>query len=127
MAFAVFILGLPVLPVAIGLYLPIHLSAAIMIGGIIRTIVDIKKYSSDEAKAAAVDRGILYSSGLIAGEGIIGILLAVFAVIRVNGSSLSDLMDCSRFFSLGNIGAILAFALLIGSLCLFIFKEKHKD
>ena len=126
-AFAVFILGLPVLPVAIGLYLPIHLSAAIMIGGIIRTIVDKKKYSSDEAKAAAVDRGILYSSGLIAGEGIIGILLAVFAVIRVNGSSLSDLMDCSRFFSLGNIGAILAFALLIGSLCLFIFKEKRKD
>lgn len=125
-AIAVCILRMPVLPLAIGLYLPIHLSAAIMIGGIVRTIVDKKKYKSEAEKSAACDRGILYSSGLIAGEGIIGILLAVFAVIQVNGTSLSDLIDCSRVFSLGSIGGIIAFSLLIGSLCLFTFKEKQK-
>lgn len=125
-AIAVCILRMPVLPLAIGLYLPIHLSAAIMIGGIVRTIVDKKKYNSEAEKSAACDRGILYSSGLIAGEGIIGILLAVFAVIQINGTSLSDLIDCSRVFSLGSIGGIIAFSLLIGSLCLFTFKEKQK-
>ena len=126
-ALAVFILGMPVLPVAIGLYLPIHLATAIMVGGMIRTIVEKKKNLSEEAKAAACDRGILYSSGLIAGEGIIGILLAVFAVIRVNGTTLNDWIDCSGVFSLGQIGALAAFALLTGSLVLKTFRERQKE
>lgn len=123
-AVAVFLLGLPVLPIAIGIYLPIHLSAVIMAGGIIRTITEKKKYSSENGQAEACDRGILYSSGLIAGEGLVGILLAVFAVISSNGITLSDRIDLSSVISLGSIGGLAAFACLIFSLCFFVFREK---
>ena len=76
------ILRLPVLPFAVGLYLPIYLSTPIYIGGIIRWITE-KFFFKDnpEKNRLCVDKGVLYCSGMIAGEGIIGILLAVFAVI----------------------------------------------
>ena len=84
-AIVIEILGLPVLPVSIGLYLPIHLSAPIFVGGMIRKLVESQKADTEEAAALKkdrVDRGLLYSSGMIAGEGLIGILLAVLAVFR---------------------------------------------
>lgn len=121
------LLGLPALPIAIGIYLPIHLSAAIMVGGVLRILAEKKKYSSENGRAEACDRGILYSSGLIAGEGIVGILLAVFAVIRPDGTPLSEIIDLSSKLSLGRIGGLAAFALLIGSLCLAIFRENRKN
>lgn len=79
-AIAVEILGLPVLPVAIGIYLPIHLNAAIMCGGLVRLFIEKRKYASEKNKTEAVQSGILYTSGLIAGEGIVGIILAVLAI-----------------------------------------------
>ena len=63
-AIVVEILGIPVLPVAIGLYLPLELSATIMIGGVIRWIVD-KKSADKNGEASG---GVLFCSGLIAGE-----------------------------------------------------------
>ena len=91
-AIVIEILGLPVLPVSIGLYLPIHLSAPIFVGGMIRKLVESQKADTEEAAALKkdrVDRGLLYSSGMIAGEGLIGILLAVLAVIPGrNGSTI---------------------------------------
>ncbi len=78
---AVFIelIGVPVLPVAIGIYLPVHLNACIMAGGIVRYFAD-KAKGSEEARERRISRGILFSSGMIAGEGLIGILLAFLAV-----------------------------------------------
>ena len=52
-AVVVEILGIPVLPVAIGLYLPLELSTTIMLGGIIRWFADRKSKSKN-------DRGIIY-------------------------------------------------------------------
>jgi putative OPT family oligopeptide transporter len=75
------ILGIPVLPFAIGTYLPTHITACIMCGGVVRWFFDRKK---DEDKEEQISRGTLFASGLIAGEGIVGILLAVFAVAGVN-------------------------------------------
>ena len=66
-AIVVEILGIPVLPVAIGLYLPLELSATIMIGGVIRWIVD-KKSADKNGEASG---GVLFCSGLIAGEGLV--------------------------------------------------------
>ncbi|RKY58505.1 MAG: oligopeptide transporter, OPT family [Candidatus Latescibacterota bacterium] len=60
------VLGVRSLPFAVGLYLPIELSAPIMVGGILR--------GRSEGRA-----GVLYSSGLIAGDALVGILLAVLA------------------------------------------------
>lgn len=107
------LLGLPVLPIAIGLYLPIHLSTPIMVGGFIRGILD-KKMNKAEGQVkeemvikSKIDSGILYASGLIAGEGLIGILLAVFAVFEIK---------LAVGISLGQVGALAFFSLLTYSL-----------
>ena len=79
------ILKVPVMPFAVGMYLPFSLSAGIMAGGIVRFIVE-KIKGSDEEKKARGDRGVLFTSGLIAGEGIMGIILAVLAVLKVDSA-----------------------------------------
>ncbi|MEE1011388.1 MAG: oligopeptide transporter, OPT family [Acutalibacteraceae bacterium] len=66
--------GIPVLPFAIGLYLPIHLSACVMLGGVV-------KFISDKIKPQST-KGTLFCSGMIAGEGLAGIFLALVAVFR---------------------------------------------
>ncbi|MCQ2578196.1 MAG: oligopeptide transporter, OPT family [Treponema sp.] len=123
------IIQIPSLVFAIGLYLPIHMSLPILIGGLVRWFFDRKKNdeNEDQAKAreAKVEAGVLYSSGLIAGEGIVGILLAVFAVIKVGEKSLGDVINISGVVDLGNLGGIVFFALLIVSMCL-ITKPKKK-
>ncbi len=116
-ALIVEILKIPVLPFAVGLYLPIHLSTAIMIGGSIRWLFERKKESKKD-----VENGILYSSGLIAGEGLMGIILAVLAVIPFKGGAFSDIINKSDVFSFGIVGSIIFFALLI--LSFWGFKKK---
>jgi len=116
------ILGLPVLPIAIGIYLPISLSAPIMVGGIVRWAVEKFKYKNAEAKENAVQSGVLYSSGMIAGEGILGIVLAVLAVIKVGGKSLSEFINISGTVNIGEIGGLIFFALLVASFFLFAKK-----
>lgn len=125
------IIGGSVLPFAVGMYLPVHLSAAIMVGGLIRLVVDKNKKLKEEEKETCVENGILFSSGMIAGEGLIGIVLAILAIIPTNkvdaeGNVLSvgNVIDFSSKFSLGNIGAILAFALLMAAFVYVIFKKK---
>lgn len=73
-AVAVELMGIESLPFAVGMYLPIHLSMGIMIGGIIRRIVE-------KVKKSGVERGILFTSGMIAGEGLVGIILAFMEVL----------------------------------------------
>lgn len=82
-AIAVEILKVPVMPFAVGMYLPFSLSAGIMAGGAVRFIVERIK-GTDKEKKERTDRGVLFTSGLIAGEGIVGILLAVLTVFEVN-------------------------------------------
>ncbi|MCD1147535.1 oligopeptide transporter, OPT family [Peptoniphilus sp. KCTC 25270] len=109
------IVGLPVLPVAIGLYLPIHLSTPIMVGGLIKLYFERKQFKNEETRERVSTSGILYASGMIAGEGIVGILLAVLAIIPwAGGITLGEYIDLSaRGISLGNIGGLVFFALLI--------------
>jgi len=118
-AVAIEILGLPVLPVAIGIYLPFHLNAGIMCGGLVRLFLEKRKYASEKAKNDCVQSGVLYTSGMIAGEGIVGIILAVLAVIKVGDANVGDIINLSEKFSLGNIGGLVAFALLLVSIVVF--------
>lgn len=114
------ILRLPVLPVAIGLYLPIHLSTPIMAGGLIKLYFEKKAFKDEETRNRVITSGVLYSSGMIAGEGIVGIVLAIFAIIPVAGGSLGDAIDLSaKGIHFGNIGGLIFFALLI----LTVFKS----
>ncbi len=127
-AIVVEILGIPVLPFAIGLYLPIHLSTPIMAGGLIRWFLEKRKYKDEKAQKECVQSGVLYSSGLIAGEGIVGILLAVFAIIPFKGSSLGDFINISSKINLGNVGGLVFFALLLLSMLKFtIWNKKLKN
>lgn len=116
------IMGIPVMPFAVGLYLPIYISLPMMVGGLIRLFVDKKKGMTEEERKAANNRGILYSSGLIAGEGLVGILLAAFAAAKLN-------IDLSSSFSLGSIGSLILFALLAVSLLRMVMKKdkKHEE
>lgn len=126
-ALVVELLGIPVLPFAIGLYLPIELSSCIMIGGILRWALEKKKYKSGEQKESAISNGVLCCSGMIAGEGLIGILLAVFAVVKVNGRSLAEYIDLSGSVNLGQIGALVVLALVILSILKFTIWNKKVD
>ena len=121
-AIALELINIPVLPVAIGLYLPIHLSVPIFAGGLLRAFFDRK---GDEGKEIT-EKGILYGSGLIAGEGLIGILLAVFAIVPLsNGKSLLETLSLGGV--LGNIGGVVFFALLLASIVFFTRNKKKSN
>ena len=111
---------------AVGLYLPIYLSTPIMVGGLVRLYFDKKKGITEEERKAKVNQGILYSSGLIAGEGLVGILLAVFAIIPVGADTLGDAINISKIINLGNIGGLVFFACLVATLVAFINKKEKK-
>ena len=118
-AIVVEIIGIPVLAFAVGLYLPIYLSAPMMVGGLVRLYFD-KKKMEDSERRDKIENGLLYSSGLIAGEGIIGILLALFAVLHID-------LNISKTISLGNIGGVIFYALLTWTLVLFINRKKKSS
>jgi hypothetical protein len=76
-ALVVELLGLPALPFAVGLYLPLELSTPIMVGGIIRWLVVKARRRNDDAH----DPGVLGASGLVAGHGLVGIAFAGAAYV----------------------------------------------
>ena len=121
------ILQIPVLPVAIGVYLPIHLSTPLMCGGLLKLYLEKKEHESAEEKEQQITSGILYSSGLIAGEGLLGILLAIFAVIKIKGKSIGEMIDISESLNLspqaGNLIGLVFFAALLVTIYLFAIKK----
>ena len=107
-AIMVELLGISVLPFAIGLYLPLNTTLGIMFGGVVRLIVD-KIKADDKSKKDAETNGTLYSAGLIAGEGIMGIILAVFAIIPFKAKTFADAINISDRFSLPQEVSVLLF------------------
>ena len=125
LAIVIEMLGIPVLPFAIGVYLPVQLNACIMVGGIIRLIFDKMKKEEKEKEAIVTD-GVLYCSGMIAGEGLVGILLAIFAVIGIDGViDISDVLNLST--GVANILSLVVFGLMILCLLKFTIWRKRKN
>lgn len=122
-AVVVEILGIPVLPFAIGLYLPIYLTVPIMIGGLIRLFIEKRRFANEVSRETVRNNGILFSSGMIAGEGLVGILLAVLAVFGVSDRINLGLMG----FHLGKWGGCLFFLALLFSMIYMIHKTKDKQ
>ena len=80
LAIAIELIGIPSLPVAVGVYLPISTSATMFIGGVIRWLVDRRRTPAErEGPDADSGPGVLFSSGLIAGGAIMGVVLAGLA------------------------------------------------
>jgi putative OPT family oligopeptide transporter len=100
----------PVLAVAVGIYLPFELSVAIMFGGLIAWAVS--RYNTGREAAAAPDarpalkearfagdrNGLLYAAGLITGEALIGILLAIPIVVTGRTDALAFWGDYSHLY-----------------------------
>ena len=110
LALVLILIDLPVLPVAIGIYLPFTLSVPIFAGGIIRYLTDgflKKKFGSAEEeeisdwelaikqtgitpKEKAIRTGLLMTAGLVAGEALMGVVIAVLIVTGINLSLFSE-------------------------------------
>ena len=116
-AIAFELIGIPSLAVAIGLYLPLELSSTIMVGGLIRMYVD-KKANAKESEAGT---GVLFCSGMIAGEGLVGILMAILAVV---GADVA--IDLSGVVNTGTIGGVIVFILMIVAVLKAALPKKAK-
>lgn len=110
LAFVLILINLPVLPVAIGLYLPFTLSVPIFVGGIIRYGTDAylaKRYNHQDCQEISdwdlaikdkdvkenekvIRTGLLFTAGLVSGEALMGIIVAVLVVLGINLSIYSQ-------------------------------------
>ena len=118
------IVGIPVLPFAIGVYLPVQLNACIMVGGLVRLVLD-KLKRKEEEKKEIVNDGILFCSGMIAGEGLVGILLALLAVFGIDSViDLSGRLGIPGIVS--DIGGIVLFGIIILTVLKFSLWKKRK-
>lgn len=73
--------GIPSLAFAVGVYLPLSTFTPLFLGGILRKFLE-KRADNDEEKSDTRERGILLGSGLVGGEGLLGIGIAAAAFIR---------------------------------------------
>lgn len=118
------VVEIPVLPFAIGVYLPVQLNACIMVGGLVRLALDKLKRNQEE-KDAIINDGVLFCSGMIAGEGLVGILLAILAVFGVSSAlNLSELWGIPAMVS--DIGGLVLFGVIILTLLKFSLWKKRK-
>ena len=115
-AAAVELFGIGSLPFAVGLYLPIHLTAPIMVGGLIKMITERMAKSKADLKEKT-DRGILLASGYIAGEALMGVIVAIAITAGV-------VLPENPIF--GPVVSILAFAVVIGILTIVSNKRATK-
>lgn len=79
-------MGLNSLVFAVGLYLPLNISATVMFGGFVRMIVNgvIKRKKEKEEGNTRIERGTLFASGLIAGESLLGVVIAFIISLNLN-------------------------------------------
>ena len=88
MGLLMWVLRLPILPFAIGLYLPFSLSTAIMFGGLVPLFLNYFSKNNADAK----ERSVLASSGLVAGDACTGVVIALLAVAGVIPTSKEGLL-----------------------------------
>lgn len=82
------LIGLPVLAFGVGLYLPIHLNAAIFLGGMARVIVMRKKPVGSQGHRKTMERGMLVGSGLVAGGALVALAVAMLTYFGLHDSIL---------------------------------------
>ncbi len=118
--------GIPSLAFAVGLYLPIAISAPIFVGGMVRWGVDKELYKrfrdrkmTDEEKIAETDKspGILLASGYIAGGALAGIIVAFSAeFLAETVANIETWSEASNPFFSSNLLALVPFAIMVAVL-----------
>jgi putative OPT family oligopeptide transporter len=111
---AIELMGVQALPVAVGVYLPISTSSAMFVGGIVRWLIERRAKAAQQSIAEIESGpGVLFSSGLIAGGAICGIVLAAIAGALGSADALAEKVPVFR--ALGGIteSNLVAFALFL--------------
>jgi uncharacterized oligopeptide transporter (OPT) family protein len=98
----------PVLAVAVGLYLPLELSVPIFIGGLVSYLVGRRLAARGDTSASR--GGILFASGLITGEALMGILLAIPFAAAQSAEILLIAPDTPAFTIIANVLGVALFA-----------------
>jgi len=124
-ALAVELLGISSLPFAIGLYLPLSLSTPIMTGGVVALAV--RKYFKNKEKFNRQNlRGILFASGLVAGDGVIGVIVAFMIGLWPAYATYYDAHQAMLGSLTGSFGpwmSLIAIALLTAILAHLAFRK----
>lgn len=114
---------MPVLAVAVGLYLPLELDTAIFVGGIIAWLADryfkqksvaVDPSQHTEAKELGSRYGLLLASGLITGEAIMGILIAIAIVVAGSADNIPSLESVP--------GGSFSGLLILGAVCYVLYR-----
>jgi uncharacterized oligopeptide transporter (OPT) family protein len=114
----IFLMRIPPLAFAVGVYLPLETMTPVFLGGMIRHWVDTRYAAGSRTEDRGRDQGILLSSGFIAGEGLMGVVIAVIAVViagrpeilRIHypaewmGQAVSGLVFCALGWFLVRVG-----------------------
>ncbi len=132
LAIVLILMDIPVLPVAIGIYLPFTLVVPILVGGIVRAVVDrkLKKNSPEEEEEEISDwemaikktgikpkerahrSGLLFSAGLIAGEALMGVIGAFLIIGKVNLGILEEAPAWPGLLIWGYIAFLLGYVVI---------------
>ncbi len=116
------LLGIPSLPFAVGVYLPLASSMPVFIGGMIRGLVDFRNRREQRSLAEEESSpGILFSSGLISGGAIAGILLALVSI----NESVAKKLDWSQLLP-GVSGSALTPVLAFSVLAILLLRTASK-
>lgn len=121
---------IPVLAVAVGIYLPFELDSAIMLGGIISWFIiryqnskKGQKSNFESSSQSSLRSGLLVCSGLITGEALVGIIMAIpFAITR--DLKVMAMFDEAPFGSIPGLIIILGICYWIYHLSIKVFNEK---
>ena len=119
MALFLFMLNLPIMTIAIGFYLPISTTSIILIGALIRLLIE-KISKSNEEREVKVSNGISLSSGLVAGGSIIGLLGIILQVAGIVKPQVPT------GFAASNLMAIIVLIVLVLATTISIMMSKVK-
>ena len=106
-----------VMPIAVGIYLPFSIAPPILVGGLISALVLRGSRSEEEAEQRS-QRGVLFSSGVIAGEALVGVALA--------GLAVAGLKEIDHGLGAGAI-SLITWAAIAGGLGLFISRTRPRS
>src|SRR5438067_6418165 len=121
------IAGLPGLSFAVGIYLPLSTLAPVFAGGIVRRVVEARR----EGKVPESDSGVLAASGMIAGEGLAGVLIAFLIAAGTKWTGLREALAPIHFAAKGFTYLTGAPAVILGIatvliVCALLFKAGRR-
>jgi putative OPT family oligopeptide transporter len=114
------LLGVPSLPFAVGIYLPLSTMTPVFVGGAVRHFIEKRAGNNEKLKATRKEKGVLLSSGFIAGEGILMVFVAIYAYFAKGTPKGIGLVWP------GNVGDFVALAAFIGLVAYLVVKSYKK-